>query len=151
MPSEKYNNRCLTLYFSSKSEYDTTLKAAEAAKVPLSKFCLEMIRRGMEPREPVVIEDTAPLHQEIRRQLLRIQELEREVFELQGRSLQKECSFSPELICLMRDGRVRRPAEILRELGLSPGPETLSALSAQLHRLQDLHVVEERQNGWKWL
>ncbi len=151
MPAEKYNNRCLTLYFSSKSEYDATLGAAQAAQVPHSKFCLEMIRRGMEPREPVVIEDNAPLHHEIRRQLLRIQELEREVFELQGRSLRSECSFSPELICLMQDGGVRRPAEILRALGLSANVETLSALSSHLHRLQDLHVVEERQNGWKWL
>jgi hypothetical protein len=105
----------------------------------------------MEPREPVIIEDTAPLHHEIRRQLFRIQELEREVFELQGRSLRSECSFSPELICLMQDGKVRRPSDILRELGLSTSVETLSALSAHLHRLQDLHVVEERQNGWKWL
>jgi hypothetical protein len=129
------------------------MDSARTAQVPLSKYCLEMIRRGMEPREPIIIEDNAPLHHEIRQQLIRIRELEREVFELQGRSLQshRECSFSPELICLMQDGRVRRPAEILRELGLTASIETLSALSAHLHRLQDLHVVEERQNGWKWI
>ena len=151
MPSEKYNNRCLTLYFPSKSEYDKVLDSAKTAQTPLSKYCLEMIRRGMEPRDPIIIEDNAPLHHEIRRQLLHIQELEREVFELQGRSLQRDYILSPELVCLMRDGRVRRPSEILRELGLTTSVETLSALSAHLHRLQDLHVVEERQNGWRWL
>lgn len=163
MPAEKYNNRCFTLYFPTKEEYDRVLQAAEKATIPLSKYCIEMIRLGMDrPIEPPpglqdFREDLALAKSELTERDAHIRDLEAELFTARQAILNQPESegkgeFSSKLIDILGSGRVMKPAEIMRSLGIDNRDiEAVQALANQLHALQDLRLISEGKNGWKWI
>jgi hypothetical protein len=165
MPPKGYEERCLTLYFTSPAEVKEIHQAAEKAKVPYATFCREMIRRGMEQSQK---QDTARNGNEIREELAkakmglarqeeRIAQLEAELFAarhsafLSYPSGSGQGSVSDELVDLLKSGGSWRSDAIMKVLGIDPkNIDAIRALAGQLRALQDLKLVIEGHNGWRW-
>ena len=163
MPSKEYSARSIVLYFPSADELQKVHAAAEKARTPYSSFCVEMIRRGMEgpigpsPDVQALQNELATVKQSLAEKDAALRQMETELFTAQQAILghpgvEGEGEFSSRLVDLLATGRVMRPAEIMRELGIdSRDIEAVQALAAQLHALQDLRLVAEGNNGWRWI
>jgi hypothetical protein len=157
----------VTLYFDSKEECHSILESALAAKLPMSHFLREMIRKGMAlqmaPR-PDLLQESAKfrdeisgLKRELRDATAARQKLETELFALKGSLFLQPTpkgrgSLSSELIDLLQDGHVWRSVEIMAALNIDPkNIDAITVLVGQLHALSDLKMIEETAKGWKWV
>ncbi len=160
MPPKQYDSRSIVLYFPSASELQIVQAAAEKVGKPYSHFCIEMIRRGMNqpvasPELPELQKELSLTRKELEQKDGEIRGLQAEIFTLKGALLEQPESkgeLDSGLIELMQDGRTRRPAEIMRELGIEARDMgAITALVTQLHALQDLGLIQEGPNGWRWI
>jgi len=153
----------MTLYFPTKEEYDKVLREAHNATISFNKFCIEMIRRGMEqPAMPCTdLQDTreelARLNRELKEKNARIEQLETDLFTARHAPFLQPIpegrgQLSSELVDLLQDGHTWRPDEIMHQLGIdSRNIDAITALAGQLHALQDLKLVVEAKHGWRWI
>jgi len=122
------SSRSIVLYFPTSAELQAVHAEAEHAGLPYSHFCIEMIRRGMaapveSPDLPRLQKELQAARKELEQKAAEIRQLQAEIFSLRGALLEQPESkgeFHSDLVDLMQDGRTRRPAEILRELGIEP-------------------------------
>jgi len=135
--------------------------------MPMSAFCKEMIRRGMnQPIMPApglleesrqAKEEAVQLRKELKEKTITVKRLETELFGLKHEIFQHperdgNLSFSSELIEILQRGKMMLPGEIMKALDIDPkNIDAIQALAGQLHALQDLRLVEERPKGWKWI
>lgn len=168
MPPEKYADRTLTIYFPSKEEFREVQEAALAARLGVSHYAREMIRRGREatpiaPDTGLLQEnsqnrvDLAKLKRELREKNGLIEKLETQLFVLkQSLFLQPvpmgPGKFSSDLVQLLQSGGTWRSNDIMKHLGIDvANVEAIKVLAGQLHALQDLKLVVEGPKGWKWV
>jgi hypothetical protein len=164
MPPVKYTGRNLTLYFESDQEVKDIHQAAENARVPYAKFCREMIRRGMEqPQKPQndsleLREELAAARRNNTRLSDRIAQLEAELFAARHSTIlgysskTVDDSASNELVDLLKSGGSWRSDAIMKALGIDPkNIDAIRALAGHLRALQDLGLVAEGNNGWRWV
>lgn len=163
MPPKEYNGRSLTLYFTSVEEVGEIYQAAKKAQVPNALFCREMIRQGMS-RKPCSDWDSNEVREELakaRRDLAKLEErssqLEAELFAARHAAYSTYGSYpgqgqiSGALVDLLQSGGSWRPDAIMKALGIDPkNIDAIRALSGQLRALQDLKLVVEGHNGWRW-
>jgi hypothetical protein len=163
MPDAKYSGRILTIYFPTAKELKKLQDAALACRMPHAHFALEMIRRGMDmPTTPSAgLQDTrdelAMARMDLKEKNARIKQLETDLFTLKSSlfsqpSPEGRSSLSSELVELLQDGHTWRPADIMARLGIdAKNIDAITSLAGQLHALQDLKMVEETTNGWRWI
>jgi hypothetical protein len=135
MPPEKYKGRCQDVIFSSAEERNSWLVDAQKIGLPMSKYILEMARRGREKESPVMQDmerskEMADLREEIQdlhRKLGGTEKLlsraEGELFKLRHRSILDpgDSPFSEDLVKILQRGGVHQGADILRKLDRSRG------------------------------
>jgi hypothetical protein len=160
MPPERYRGQTLTIYFTNSEEYNRIVESAKDTKVSL--YAREMIRRGMDlPTAPSTglqdsREELALARKELREKDARIKQLETDLFTLKNSLflqpvVEGRGSLSSELVDLLQDGHTWRPTEIMARLGIdAKNIDAITTLAGQLHALQDLKMVEETTNGWRW-
>jgi hypothetical protein len=164
MPPEKYAGRTLTLYFASEEEVKKLHRAAEKAKVPYATFCREMIRRGMELSQKPdaarngndIREELAKAKRDLARQEERNAQLEAELFAAKHAAFMDydrpgQGQVADALVDLLKSGGSWRSDAIMKALGIDPkNIDAIRALAGQLRALQDLKLVVEGHNGWRW-
>ena len=163
MPDAKYSGRILTIYFPTAKELKKLQDAALASRMPHAHFALEMIRRGMDmPTTPSAglqdaREELARIQKELKEKNARITQLETDLFTARHSLFLQPIptgrgKLSSDLVDLLQDGHTWRPDEIMRRLGIDPrNIDAITALAGQLHALQDLKLVAEGNNGWRWI
>jgi len=160
MPPEQYRGRSIQIYFDTDRECKEILNAAEKARISMAAFCREMIRKGMAepPASPALLEAQEALfaaRKELDRRAGEIRRLESEIFSLRGSMLAQEeaaANVDSGLVALLQDGQFHRSTDIMRSLKIdSNNMDAIRSLAAQLHALQDLQLVSEDPQGWKWV
>lgn len=114
--------------------------------------------REIPPPSPALMEAQEALfaaRQELSRQISEISRLECELFSLRGSMLAQEeaaASVDSGLVTLLQDGQYHRAADILRALKIDgKNMDAIRSLASQLHALQDLGLVVEEPQGWRWI
>ena len=168
MPPKGYEDRSLTLYFPTTEEVKEIHQAAEKAKVPYATFYREMIRQGMRQSQKPdtddnvmqLREDLAKAKRDLAKQEQRNAQLEAELFAARhsGYMTYSEdegaggSDTSNALVDLLKSGGAWRPDAIMKSLEIDPkNIDAIRALAGQLRALQDLKLVVEANNGWRWV
>lgn len=166
MPLPQYSTLRQEVYFSSTEERNSFLEAAKAHGMALSKYIVEMARRGQESEEnrprPVAAQDLDSLREEIRKlrdenkllSMLR-EKNETELFKLRNEVFLQphgEGELDSELMDLLRSGGTHDGKEILSVLHISPADsKAMQIIYRQLTMLQSMGMVREEARGWRWI
>lgn len=166
MPSEKYGGRIIQVVFQTAKEKNEWLSEAQSSGLPLSRYILELARRGREgesSRPPVQSGEVAQLREEnarLRESLGDLEKLhkraENEAYKLRHASYlseDRDTSDSSEklLATLQSSTRPIGNSELLRSLGVDARDiETMKILLSQLQALRDFGLIQETPLGWKW-
>jgi hypothetical protein len=167
MVRPELTERTHSVYFQSPEEKLEWENFAKESKVSLSKYILEMARRGKEDRQESsrnYAEELRKLRDENNRlrddykllSMLR-ERNETELFKLKHSlflpdNFQGERSFAPELRDILRQGGFWTGHELLKSLKIDPkDSEAVQIVHRQLKLLQDYKVVREEERGWRWI
>jgi len=160
-------DRTHSIYFRSPEEKIEWEKLALKSNVSLSKYILEMARRGQEDRLEIsknLAEELGKLRDENNRLrdenklLLMLREKnETELFKLKNslflpENFQGERTFAPELRDILKQGGYWTGHELLKALKIDPkDSEAVQIVQRQLRLLQDYKIVLEEARGWRWI
>ncbi len=160
-------DRTHSIYFQSPKEKIEWENLARTSKVSLSKYILEMARRGQEDRQELVgnlAEELRKLRDENNRlrdenkllSMLR-EKNETELFKLKHSlflqdNFQGERSFALELRDVLKRGGYWTGYELLKALKIDPKDSAaVQIVHRQLKLLQDYEVIREEARGWTWI
>jgi hypothetical protein len=168
MPPKRYADRALTLYFPSVEYKNEWSEEALKAKMPLSTWIFSMVdaklSEAAKPRPDLHREidanreELANLRRAIREKDAALEKYETELYTLRHRGYLSygmgpgKGIWDAELIHLLQSGKVWRSSDLLQALGIDPkNSEAMAILANQLRALQDMGLVAEDPQGWRWL
>lgn len=167
MPTEEYRGRRTEIYFPSEDFLKKWKGWAKAAKTPLSSWIFETVERVMDDSgEPIqdIAKERSSLQDEnrkLRRDLENATTLmeayKTEAFNLRNEIfLQKDLrgrgQFDDRLVAVLRRGGVWRSRDLLKELDVdAKDVDAIQIVVKQLQTLQDIGIVQEGSNGWRWV
>lgn len=166
MPSEEYSKKATQVIFPTIKERSIWLADAQTSGLPLSRYILEMARRGRvgESSRPhnqsgevaQLREENARLRGDLGDLRKLYEKSENEAFKLRHASyLSPDGRKEPSeklLDALQASIRPLNNLELLRILGIDANDiETMKILLGQLQALRDFGLVQETPLGWKWI
>lgn len=167
MPSKKYAERTHQVTFASLDENNDWVGAAARIKIPLTKYILEMARRGRDAEALRPVDQSKELNK-LREDNARLATSERELRGLYERSEAelfklRHASFlrapdglqepSEKLVTVLKAStKSISNQELLRALGIDPRDiQAMRALLGQLQVLKDFGLLQETPMGWRWV
>ena len=167
MPSAEYSARTAQVTFPSQEEHDAWIADAAKIKLPLTKYILEMARRGREGEASRPVDQSAELsrlrednaHLRASEGELRklYEKAEGELFKLRHTSYAVSPNGVQEpseklITVLQSSGHPVGNQELLRSLGIDARDiEAMKILLGQLQALRDFGLLQETPLGWKWV
>jgi hypothetical protein len=168
MPSKKYSDRTTQVTFSSLEEYNAWLQDAQnAGGMPLTKYILEMARRGREGEAARPADQSRELTS-LREENARLATSEGELRKLYEKAEGELFKLRHATFAMPLDG-IQEPAEklikvlqssarpisnqeLLRALGIDARDiGAMKILLGQLQALRDFGQLQETPLGWKWV
>jgi predicted DNA-binding protein len=162
-------SRYVYLYLPSTEDKQRWDSLAKNAKVPLSKFVIEIVENALAdesdftPRGELVKqlgtfrEEIRKLQEELKLKNIVIDKYESELKRYRG-AVFLESEFkgsrthSKELVDILKRGKVVDSYRILEDLGIDPRETDLvKAVSVQLENLESYGLVSSTQRGWRWV
>ncbi|VVB63349.1 Uncharacterised protein [uncultured archaeon] len=165
MPPEKYKGRCQDVIFSSTEERNSWLADAQKIGLTMSKYILEMARRGREKEASGLQgmersnemasqrKEIQDLHRKLRDTEKLLSRAEGDLFKLRHMSIMGpgDSPFSEDLVKILQRGGVHQGADILRKLKIDPGDGmAVQIIHKHLELLRDMGLAKEEARGWKW-
>jgi hypothetical protein len=167
MPSAAYSNRQKSLIFPSSQELERWEALAKKARMKFNRWVFSMVELQLivesQDLEEICTQKTSlqsenlKLKRDKERIEARLEDLETEVFKLRNKLFAMEKpegigEFDKELLDLLRQGLTWSNKTLLDALDVdSSNVEAIQILTRQLQTLQDLKLVKESANGWRWI
>jgi hypothetical protein len=161
-------SRYVYLYLPSAEDKKRWEKLASEAKVPLSKFVIEIVENALleepelKPRSAIV-KELGTLRDELRtlRDDLKLKNIVIDKYESELKRYRSAAfleggfdgarEYNQKLVELLKRKTVIDSYRILEELGIDPREADLvKAISFQLDNLEAYGLVESTQRGWRW-
>jgi len=161
-------SRYVYLYLPSAEDKKRWEKLASEAKVPLSKFVIEIVENALmeesefKPRAEMV-KELGSLRDEVRklRDDLKLKNIVIDKYESELKRYRSATflegvfegarGYNQELVELLKRKTVLDSYRILEELGIDPREADLvKAVSSQLDNLEGYGLVESTPRGWRW-
>lgn len=167
MPSEKYSTRTTQVTFPSQEEHDAWVDDAAKIKLPLTKYILEMARRGREGEASRPVDQSGELTR-LKEENANLTASEGELRKLYERAEGELFKLRHASYAMMPNG-IQEPSEklvtvlqssdrpignqeLLRSLGINTRDiEAMKILLGQLQALRDFGLLQETPLGWKWI
>jgi len=162
-------SRYVWLYLPSQSDKARWSGLAERAKVPLSRFIIEIVENALaeesdlKPRGEIV-KELSKLKEETKRMAddLRIKNIVLEKYENELKRYRSEPflinefqgtrKYSKELITLLKQHDTLDSYRILEALGINPEEADLvKGVSTELEALENYGLVVSTKRGWRWV
>jgi hypothetical protein len=162
-------SRYVWLYLPSRNDKARWSELAEKAKVPLSKYIIEIVENALaeesdlKPREETVKElsrikeDNKRMADELRLKNIVLDKYENELKRYRSEALlldefQGTRKYSKELITLLKQHETLDSYRILEALGIDPKEADLvKCVSSELEALENYGLVVSTPRGWRWV
>lgn len=162
-------SRYVYLYLPSADEKARWDKLAEDAKVPLSKFVIEIVQNALAEGEDFkprgeLVKEISELRKETKelRDELKLKNIVLDKYEAELKRYRSEAFISDsyegvrkhnkELMDLLKRGGTIDNYKILEALGIDPtDSELVKAISRQLEDLEAYGLVTSTPRGWRWV
>lgn len=162
-------SRYVWLYLPSKADKDRWQALADAAKIPLSKFCISIIEEWLaeeeefRPRREIAkkIEElkveNKTLREDICQKSIVIERYETELKKHRSQTFLGEDftgvrRYSEEIVALLKSLGWVDNYKLLEALDIDPkDSELVKAVSKQLEELQGYKLVESDGRSWRWI
>ncbi len=161
-------SRYVWLYLPSQNDKARWAELAEKAKVPLSKFIIEIVENALaeesdlKPRGEIVKElsrlkeENKKMADDLRLKNIVLENYEKELNRYRGEpflidEFQGSRKYSKELITLLKQHETIDSYRILEALGIDPKEADLvKGISSELEALENYNLVISTPRGWKW-
>jgi hypothetical protein len=162
-------SRYVWLYLPSQNDKTRWSELADKAKVPLSKFIIEIVENALaeesdlKPRGEIV-KELSRLKEENKRMAddLRLKNIVLENYEKELKryrsgpflidEFQGSRKYSKELIALLKQHETIDSYRILEKLGIEPKESDLvRGISSELEALENYNLITSTPRGWKWI
>jgi hypothetical protein len=162
-------SRYVWLYLPSKADKDRWQALADAAKIPLSRFCISIIEEWLaeeeefKPRREIAREieelkvENKTLRDDIRQKTVVIARYEAELKKYRSQTFLGEDfagirRYSEEIVALLKSRGQVDSYKLLDALGIDPrDSELVKAISKQLEELEGYKLVEHDGKSWRWV
>ena len=167
MPSTYYADRQKNVIFPSSQDLKRWEDLARKARMKFNRWVFSMVElqlaRETEDLEEIHIQkrslqaENLKLRREKERIEAKAEDLKTENFKLRNKLFAMEKpegigQFDKELLDLLRQKRTWPNRALLDELGVdSSNIEAIQIITRQLQTLQDLSLVKESAQGWRWI
>jgi hypothetical protein len=161
-------SRYVYVYLPSLEDKKRWEKLAEEAKVPLSKFVIEMVEDSLaesefKPRAEMTKElgklrsDNRQLRDELKLKNIVLEKFETELKRYRSEAFLENKfegvrKYNKEIIAILKRGRVVDSYSLLEQLGINPSDADLvKSVSNQLEDLEAFGLVASTSRGWRWI
>jgi hypothetical protein len=161
-------SRYVWLYLHSKADKERWQAKAEAAKSPLSTFCISIIeerlaeeefkpRRELDKENEALNAEIRALRDDLRQKDIVIERYEADLKKYRSQSFLNEDyagarRYSKELVDLLKSRGQADSYKILEALGIDPREsELVKAVSKQLEELEGYGFIKAEGRTWKWI
>lgn len=155
------------MYFPSEVDRERWRKIAKKAKMPFTDWIYSMVEAHLveENEDSQAATDqkismqteNRQLRRELQKSEVMISNLETEVFKLRNQLFSAPTptglgEIGKKLLSVLRSGGTRSNREILQDLDVDANDiEAIGIVTKQLQTLQDLELVKESAQGWRWM
>jgi hypothetical protein len=162
-------SRYVWLYLPSKADKERWQSEAEKAKIPLSKFCIELIESTLaendefKPRSEMAKEldalkrENKALHDDLRQKAIVIDRYEAELKRFRSEAFldkgyQGVRRYPRELVEVLKARGSVDNYRLLEDLEINPKESDLvKAVSNQLEELEEYGMIKAEGRGWRWI
>jgi hypothetical protein len=161
-------SRYVYVYLPSVEDKHRWEKLAEEAKVPLSKFVIEMVEDSLaesefKPRAELTKQlgklrsDNKQLRDELKLKNIVLEKYETELKRYRSEAFLEEKfegvrKYNKEIIAILKRGGVVDSYSLLEQLGINPkDADLVKAVSNQLEDLEAFGLVTSTSRGWRWV
>jgi hypothetical protein len=162
-------SRYVWLYLPSKVDKERWQSEADKAKIPLSKFCIELIestlaekdefkpRRAMAKELDALKKEIKTLHDDLRQKAIVIDRYEAELKRYRSQAFLEEDyrgvrRYPKELVEVLKARGSVDSYRLLEDLGIEPKESDLvKAVSHQLEELEEYGIIKLEGRGWRWI
>jgi hypothetical protein len=161
-------SRYVYVYMPSLEDKKRWEKLAEEAKVPLSKFVIEMVEDSLaesefKPRAELTKQlgklrsDNKQLRDELKLKNIVLEKYETELKRYRSEAFLEEKfegvrKYNKEIIAILKRGGVVDSYSLLEQLGINPkDADLVKAVSNQLEDLEAFGLVTSTSRGWRWV
>jgi hypothetical protein len=162
-------SRYVHVYMPSDADKARWSALAEKAKIPLSKWVIEIVEGTLaeneefQPRSDMIKEleglrkETKTLRDELRQKSIVIDRYEAELKRFRSQAFldedyQGRRRYSKELVEILKSREFSDSYRLLEELGIDPREsELVRAISMQLEELEDYGLIKAEPRGWRWI
>ena len=162
-------SRYVWLYLPSKAEKDRWQGLADAAKTPLSKFCVSIIEERLaedeefKPSRELAREidalkaENKTLRDDIKQKTIVLERYESELRKYRSQTFLGEDfsgvrRYSEEIVALLKTHGQMDSYRLLDALGIDPrDSELVKAVSKQLEELEGYKLAESDGRSWRWI
>jgi len=155
------------MYFPSQKDRERWRKLATKSKMPFHRWIYEMVEtRLAEESEPAqeissqrasLQDENRHLRKDLQKSEARLSDLETEIFKIRHQLFMMKTpkgkgKFDAMLLAALRSGGTWQGRVLLEELGVDSNDiDAIEIVTSQLQYLQDLGLVKESAQGWKWI
>jgi hypothetical protein len=162
-------SRYVWLYLPSKADKDRWQALADAAQIPLSKFCISIIEEWLaeevefKPRREITREmeelkaENRTLRDDLRQKAVVLERYEGELKKYRSQTFLGENfagirRYSEEIVSLLKSRGQVDSYKLLEALCIDPREsELVRAVSKQLEELEEYKLVESDGRSWRWI
>jgi hypothetical protein len=162
-------SRYVYLYLPSAEDKARWEKLAEEAKVPLSKFVIEVFENALaeesdfKPRGELVKEvgrlrsENKDLRDDLKQKKIVLEKYEKELKRYRSEAFLEDKfvgvrKYNKEIVAILKRGTAVDSYRLLEELGINPNDSDLvKAVSRQLEDLEAYGMVTSTPRGWRWV
>ncbi len=162
-------SRYVWLYLPSQNDKGRWAELAEKAKVPLSKFIIEIVENALaeesdlKPRGEMVKElsrikgENKKMADDLRLKNIVLEKYENELKRYRSEAFlvdefQGTRKYSKELITLLKQNETLDSYKILEALGIDPKEaDLIKGVSSELEQLENYGLVASTPRGWRWI